>query len=302
MRPSARWSSMLVALVALLGARTASAASPGPSREACLAAAERGQELRNAGKLQSARAELLVCQAASCPGLVRQDCIRWYGEVAEAVPSVIVSVKDDAGDDLVDATITIDGQAVPRESLGRPVPVDPGAHTVRAVRGDLQREIQVIVAEGVKQRAVEIVLAPPQKAAPIAAPTAPVSPPRVVLVPSEPVERSLLGPQRYVAIAIAGAGAFAVVTGAAIGAGYNSDVSSLRAGCGRTTSCTQAEVDAIAGQKTAAYVLAGLGGALVVSGVVLFVTGAPPRREKPSLSAGVVPIGGGAFASLGGSF
>lgn len=296
--------------VAALGVVTGASAAPGPSQKECLVAAERGQQLRNAGKLMSARAELMVCQSASCPGIVRDDCIKWLGEIQDATPTVIVTVKDGVGSDILDAKVTVDGKPLTTEMLGRAIPLDPGAHVVRATRGDLERETQVLVTQGSKQRLVEVVLESPKEPAaktdgpvttpPALPPPAVVTPVRIAPLPPPP----MFGTQRYVSVGVAGAGVLSLVVGAAIGAGYNSSVADLREGCGRTASCAQSEVDAIAGEKTAAYVFAGLGGALLVTSAVLFVTGAPQRRERSitSLVPTIAPVAGGAFGALGGSF
>jgi len=298
-----RWISAMAGLGALVVALGASAAPP--SQKVCLAAAEQGQQLRNAGKLLSAREQLLVCQSASCPSIVREDCIKWLGELAEATPTIVVSVKDGAGADVIDAKISVDGRPLANETLGRPIPIDPGAHVVRAARGELESQSQVLVTQGSKQRVVEVVLEAPKPApiVPSAPPPAPPPPPRVVLTPPPAPPPPLFGPQRYVSLGVAGAGLVSLVAAAGIGAGYNSDVSSLRAGCGRTTSCRQEDVDAIAGQKTAAYVFAGVGGALLVTSAILFATGAPRERGPVArLVPAVGPVAGGALASLGGSF
>ena len=94
-------------------------------KDVSLEAAEKGQQLRNAGKLISARERFLVCQAPTCPAIVREDCTKWIGEVADALPTVVVSVHDERGLDVFDADAQqplIDSYLV--RSSGKP-PVPP---------------------------------------------------------------------------------------------------------------------------------------------------------------------------------
>lgn len=276
-------------------------------QKACLVSAERGQQLRNAGQLLAARSEFLACQASACPGIVREDCIKWLGEIAETTPTVIVSVRDDDGTDILDATITVDGKPLSNDLLGRPFPVDPGRHKLRAQRGELTKELEVLVAQGSKLRSIEIVLAEPHHEPPpkVEPPPPTVLPPPKVTPPPvpKPAPPPFLGPQRYASLGVAGIGVVTLVSGAFVGAGYNSSIADLRDGCGRTTSCSQSEVDALTGRRTAAYVLTGIGSALVVTGAVLFATGKPRAQTRelswvPSMSL----VGGGAIASFEGAF
>ena len=48
---------------------------------ACVTAADRGQDLRAAGKLDEARTQFLVCAKPACNRVVRADCERWLKEV-----------------------------------------------------------------------------------------------------------------------------------------------------------------------------------------------------------------------------
>src|SRR4051812_24891653 len=97
--------------VAIAAAMTAGAGAAGATpTEACVAASERAQELRNAGKLSAAREALVTCSEADCPKIVQTDCTRWMGEILAALPSVVPAAKDSAGRDLVEARFSIDGR------------------------------------------------------------------------------------------------------------------------------------------------------------------------------------------------
>jgi hypothetical protein len=64
------------ASVLVLGASTEALAA-----SACLDAADKGQDLRSAGKLDEARAMFLVCAKPTCNRVVRSDCARWIEEI-----------------------------------------------------------------------------------------------------------------------------------------------------------------------------------------------------------------------------
>lgn len=50
---------------------------------ACVNAADKGQDLRASGKLDEARAQFLVCAKPACNRVVRADCTRWASEIDE---------------------------------------------------------------------------------------------------------------------------------------------------------------------------------------------------------------------------
>ena len=52
---------------------------------ACVSAADKGQDLRSAGKLDEARALFLVCAKPACNRVVRADCERWMKEIDEEI-------------------------------------------------------------------------------------------------------------------------------------------------------------------------------------------------------------------------
>jgi hypothetical protein len=114
--------SLLVACLATAG----SARAADPVVE-CIGQNERSLELRKQGKLLDARRELASCAAAPCPDAIQQACRARMGEVNGAIPGIVLDVKDAAGQDLLDAQLSIDGQPVGAVGVTARQ-LDPGRH------------------------------------------------------------------------------------------------------------------------------------------------------------------------------
>lgn len=127
-----------------------------------MAASEKAQQLRLAGKLRDARDQLQICARNECPALVRQDCTQWISEVMAISPSVVVGAKDSRGRDLVDVKVTVDGKLAAQTLDGKALPLDPGVHTFRYEHeGAPAVEEQVVVKQGEKNRVVTVTFATP---------------------------------------------------------------------------------------------------------------------------------------------
>jgi len=148
-------------LALLVPATLVTAAAWGDDKAACVAAASKGQTLRDAHKLIEARAELRACAAASCPAAVKNDCAGWLTDVDKALPSVVVTAKDPSGQDLVQVNVTVDGQPLLRTLDGHAVPMNAGPHLFHFdASGWRALDRQVVVREGEKNQGVAVVLAP----------------------------------------------------------------------------------------------------------------------------------------------
>ena len=132
---------------------------------ACVRAGEKAQKLRDSGKLIAARAELLTCVREVCPAVVRGDCAGWLGEVEASTPTIVARARDDAGHDLRDVVVSVDGARVASQLDGRPLPVDPGEHVVRfELAGRAPLEERVIIGTGEKNRMLAVTFARPASA------------------------------------------------------------------------------------------------------------------------------------------
>ncbi len=215
----------------------------------CMAAASKGQELRDEGKLTEAKPLFQRCAESSCPAPIPGYCSEWLADVNKKMPSVVFRAVDESGRDITDATAQIDdGRSAAVD--GRPVEIDPGKHTLRITRGGSKPfEEAIVVAQGEKDR---IVVAKLVAAAP-------------VLV-SAPTKDEAAGTKSRVPTAswIAwGIGGAALLTFAGFGLKARSDFDDYQARCG--SRCTTDERNDVATSVTIADVSLVVG--LVAAGV-----------------------------------
>ena len=148
------------ATVVLVASWTTSAWAGEPDRvAACADAAERGQELRAAGKLVEARPLFVSCAQRECPVAVRDSCTEWLAEVDRRTPSIVVSAKDESSRDVTGVAVTLDGVELPATVTSTAYSVDPGPHRVRAeAPGRAPASEDVVLREGEPLRVVSLVL------------------------------------------------------------------------------------------------------------------------------------------------
>jgi hypothetical protein len=121
----------------------------------CLNAVSKGQRFKNSHKLVEARDQLRICAAPACPAVVQSDCADWLAEVEKALPSVVLTAKDDSGADLVDVKVSMDSRLLVTRLDGQALPTNAGPHTFRFERVDgASIEQQALVKEGEKNHEV----------------------------------------------------------------------------------------------------------------------------------------------------
>jgi hypothetical protein len=134
-----------------------SAALADLSKEECIDAHTRGQEARDSNKLSLARKLFLTCAQSSCPALVQGDCARFVEDLTRTQPTVSFAARDGSGADLPDTTVYVDEALVAtRLDDGRAYDVDPGAHTIKFVHGDVTRTTTIVLNNGEKGRTVVV--------------------------------------------------------------------------------------------------------------------------------------------------
>jgi hypothetical protein len=189
---------VLTALVCTLGAGECRAAS----KEECLDAHGRGQDLRDAGRLTSARQTFLTCAQSTCPALIQADCARFSEELDRLVPTVSFAARDPGGVDLPDTSVYVDDQLVTMHlDDGKSYDLDPGKHAVRFVHEGHETAVTVVVNPGEKGRSVVATFGDAEAAAR----SMPALPPAAVQ------SRRPVAP-----LFVAGLGAAAVATGAVL--------------------------------------------------------------------------------------
>ncbi len=110
---------------------------------------ERARDMRAAGKLKDALAEMNACTACAA---LEDVCDRTRASMRDALPTLSVRARACDGTTL-DAVVTIDGAAA-----ASVVTLDPGRHDVRAQIGGRVEEQTVFVAEG-EHKNVSLVIA-----------------------------------------------------------------------------------------------------------------------------------------------
>jgi hypothetical protein len=221
------------------------------------------------------------------------------------------------GMDLPELEVLRDGAIVPREAWGRPIAVDPGAHLIEArAPGRKARSFDVSVQGNADKRSVTLspletdgappatpTAAPPQQQQPVSVPppSAPApttsEPPASPPPPAVDASNGSGSGQRLAGWVLAGlgvAGAGAGIAVALAGQGQHNDAVATDL-AGNVTQAQGMESDANT-TKTAGYVTIGVGGAFLVSGLVLVLT-APASAGastsgRVSVSPWVSPVGG----------
>jgi hypothetical protein len=162
----------------------------------CTSAYVNAQTRRSEHKLLAARDELRTCARRECSSLMRgqlvKDCADWLTQVEAAIPSVVLSAKDDSGTDLTAMTVAIDGAVVATLLDGRSIDVDPGPHVFTfETAGAAKVSVTLLALEGTKDQLVKATLAsasrapestPPPPPPPLAPPEAPTGPNKTLLV------------------------------------------------------------------------------------------------------------------------
>lgn len=159
--------------IPLLAAALVTVARPAVAddKATCIAASENAQKLKDDQHLLAARDAFQLCARDVCPTAVRKDC----GENFEALdkkllPTLVIRARSAAGEDLVSASVKLDGQSVPLDGI--PVVMDPGRHTIVVTTGDDSKRVEILAAQGERDRVVVVTL-DAKVSAPKAAPTPP---------------------------------------------------------------------------------------------------------------------------------
>lgn len=271
-------------------------ASADDKSQQCIAASEKGQQVRDQGQYSAARDAFTQCARDVCPSIVRRDCTRWLSDLTQLWPSLVFGAKDDAGNDVVAVTVRADGNQLATSLDGKPIQIDPGQHVFRfEAAGFPPVERTVVVHAGEKSRLIAVQFGHPESSSKTAAAQDSTSAPAA----------KDQGPPTS-AWVFAGLAVVAFGSEAYFGLSGLSDRSTLESTCGKTSSCSQDQVTNVRTKFTVADIALGVGLASAGLSVYLFLAhphGAPAPDANTSTSRiDVVPVLGGAAATWFGRF
>ena len=327
-----RWASRLALGIALLGATWSSPARAADSSEARAAAQvlfDQGKDLAKAGKLAEACPKFEESQRLD-PRIGTQfnlaDCFERLGRTASAWTNFVdvASSTKAAGQadreqvardraaalerKLTRVTIRVDGAGVPglrvtrdgtdlgQALWGTPLPIDPGEHVMEVTApGKIAWKSRFTVGSTASTSTVNIPALADDPAA-FKKPEGDYTAPLVGPVVPDQVQGSGTG-QRIAGGVIGGVGIAGIVIGSIFGSTAKSRFDASGAHCRTPTLCTADGLDLVSQARSAATVSTigfVAGGALLVGGLVVFLT-APSSAPRPP-SARLVPLLGPGIA------
>lgn len=255
-RPASRIARFALAVLPLGTLLTATTARADVA--ACVAAHSHGQAERNAGRLQSAKADFISCSTSECPGAIRSECAAFLAEVEGFMASVVFAAIDAEGNDATDVQVAVDQKIVLDKLTGLAITLDPGSHDIVYTWPDgFEQKQTVVVAQGEKNRRVELRREP--KKAPLS-PSRP--PPPVVPAKSSPTMAYVLG-----GVGVAALGGFAAFAIA------GKSAQSAMDGC--KPNCTQGKVDKMRRRYLLADISLGVGVLSLGAGGYLYFSATP---------------------------
>ena len=289
---SARWVSTS-ARVAILGVAVASSVSlllpltlferecAAATKDECVDAHGRGQDLREKGQLTRARQAFMSCAQSTCPSLIQGDCARFGDELDRIVPSVSFGARDIHATDLPVTSVYVDDVLVAtRLDDGKSYDFDPGKHSVRFVHDGKETTLKVVLNQGERGRVLVATFVDPKPVGSSSSVTGASYVDRPAVL--QPPKRSGLP------LVVAGIGAAALAGGATILA---IELGKVPSSCSMSTrECAAAPGDQAFNDAHSAMSLANVGLGIGISGAVLLVTGIiwyvmQPATPAPSDSA-----------------
>jgi hypothetical protein len=262
------------------------AAPPASADPTCITAYEQTQTLRKDGKPLASKAQAALCSRDSCPALLTKDCTKWLAELDAVIPTVVLDPRTPAGALRTDVRVKLDGAALNEKIDGRPIPLEPGAHTfVFEADGAAPVERSLVLKENEKNKKVTVSLA----------------------ASVTPAGSDASGPGRPVPLGVwlfGGAAVVALATSAVFaidGLGKKSDLEQCK------PRCAASDVDAMSSSFTLADVALGAGVMAGAAAVYLFLTRPSAEASSTPASASArprttpfaMPLPGGAAVGVG---
>jgi len=291
----------IVASVVAMGIGAPSVARA-DEKEECFNAAEKAQKLKNDKKLTAARQQVLTCARDTCPAIVKSDCVKWLTEIDTAMPTVVIRARDKDGHDLIDVKVYVDDQLLLSQLQGTSVPLDPGQHKLRYEGPNGQSgEETVLIAQGEKDRVLRV-----EMKAGAAGAGGGGGGGQGAGGGGEETGTKTGGPG-LVPWIIGGVGLASLIGFGIMEIPIQTGASDLQNGCGKTKSCTQAQIDSVQSLYVPAGILMGVGFAGLAVGatwlIVATVTGGKSHEAPAAAGLQIAPLpGGGGMIGYGGRF
>jgi len=260
--------SRVLALLVLCCGAPANAAEPEPvAPEACIDGYEKSQEFRDDHRLIEARVALSACIRPGCPQALQRQCSRWLEDVERAQPSVVLQATVN-GEDARQIDVELDGLPLSQSLDGKSLAIDPGPHTFRfRFRDAAPISKHVVIREGEKLRAVSVAFVTHG----VAASERVAARSNTESARSIPVAAYVLG---GVALASATVATYFALSGRA-------EEHRLEREC--APNCASSRVDVASRRYTIANVAAGISGAALIGGALLYLLQQPPVRKDGSV-------------------
>jgi hypothetical protein len=262
-------------------------AAPAHADATCITAYEQTQTLRKDGKPLASRAQAAVCSRESCNALLTKDCTKWLAELDAIIPTVVLDPRTPAGALRADTRVKVDGASLNEKIDGKPVALEPGAHTfVFEADGAAPVERALVLKEGERNKKITVTLAPASPSAGGSSAERPI-----------PIGVWIFGGATVVALGVSAV--FAVDA-----LGKKSDLDKCK------PRCAASDVDAMSSSFTLADVALGAGVMAGAAAVYLFLT-RPTAESGAATNSGVArsrtvpfaaPLPGGGAVGLSAVF
>jgi len=226
------------------------------TKEECLDAHGRGQDLRERGQLVRAKQTLTTCAQNVCPAIVQSDCARLVEELGHVVPTVTFAARDSSAADLPATLVYVDDVLLAsRLDDGKSYELDPGRHVVRYVHDGRETTLRVVVNQGEKGRVLLGTFVDPTTPPPVA------EPPAAQFVAQRPI----------LPLVVAGAGAVAAIAGTIM---YGVGMSKVPSNCSVSSrECAAEPGDPAFDQARSGVSLANAGLATAIGGGLVLASG-----------------------------
>ena len=216
----------------------------------------------------------------------RRDYAQQQADALEPrLPRLTISVSEPPRAGLI---VMRDGAAVDVGALGVALYVDPGPHAITASAPGFEAVTQTVTLVEGKAETLAI---PALVAKPVRATASPQSPAEGH---AETSERVISPTRKYVALTVGAVGVASIGVGLVFGGKANSAYHDARALCGANLVCGtddyargQQLIRDTRSQATIATVLVAVGGAAIVTGAVVWLTGRHPRERA---TAQLIPV------------